>query len=173
SSGARRSRAPPGTAKRSSFRRSRAGLGLGPRPWTSMALRPRTLKTTLRRVNQNAHDAATHLGPRCPFRKDKAPAKAWVLASSLQSSPHRREGHIQLRAEPRKRGDDGDRHADCDQRVSDGAGAAILACEARRKHSHDPKLHRSFGAVASQSAACSDIVARFAKIARNSFFSVP
>src|SRR5262245_30516147 len=110
-------------------------------------------------------------GAELSFRKEQSPTKPRALLSSLEGSPHRREGHIQLRSEPRKGGDDGDRHAGCDQRILDGRGTAFLACETRQKHFHDPELHRPFGMVASQSSARFDIVAQFAKIERNSLFS--
>src|SRR5262249_7924172 len=62
--------------------------------------------------------------------------EATGLPRSLKGSSQRREGHVQLRAETRKRGDDGDRHASRDQRVFDDRGAAFLACKAREKPAH-------------------------------------
>src|SRR5437899_12317850 len=61
------------------------------------------------------------------------PSKPQALPSSLKGSSQRRERHIQLRAQARKRGDDGGRHADPDHRVFDDRGAAFRARETRKK----------------------------------------
>src|SRR5262249_49923683 len=108
---------------------------------------------------------------RAVLSQNKRPTKPRAILSSPEGSPPRSEGNIQLRAEPRKGGDDGNRHAGCDQRILDGRGTAFLACETRQKHFHDPELPRPFGMVASQSSPRIDIVAQFAKIDRNSLFS--
>src|SRR5258705_8019853 len=168
-------------ATRSSFRRSRAAPGRGTRVWPSMALRPLTLKTTPPGVNRNARDAASRLrGFRCGFWADflfvprgDGSATPWAGSCSLEGGDHRRERNIELRAEARKRSDDGDRHAGCDQRVFDGGRTAFLAYEARKKHFHDPGTPPAIGHAASQSSSRFDIVAQFAKIVRNSPFSAP
>src|SRR5262249_23600345 len=85
-------------------------------------------KTTLGGVNQNTYGATTP--------QKKMPSRPQALPRSLKGSSQRREGHVQLRAETRRRGDDGDRHASRDQRVFDDRGAAFLACKAREKPAH-------------------------------------
>src|SRR5215467_14320619 len=70
-----------------------------------------------------------------PVPQKIVPSKPPV-PTSLKGSSQRRERHIQLRAQARKRGDDGDRHAGRDQRVFDDRGAAFLACETRKKPFH-------------------------------------
>src|SRR5262249_59182769 len=117
-----------------------------------MTLRPRTLKTTLGGVNQNTYGATTP--------QKKMPSRPQALPRSLKGSSQRREGHVQLGAETRKRGDDGNRHASCDQRV--------FSSRAKRARSllMSPALQRPFGMAASQSPARFDIVAQFAKIER-------
>src|ERR1700758_2893372 len=61
------------------------------------------------------------------------PSKPQALPSSLKGRSQRRERHIQLRAQARKRGDDGDRHAGRDRGGFDARGAAFLARETRKK----------------------------------------
>src|SRR5262245_11468912 len=73
---------------------------------------------------------------RCNHSAKEDALEAQALPRSLKGSSQRREGHVQLRAETRKRGDDGDRHASRDQRVFDDRGAAFLACKTREKPAH-------------------------------------
>src|SRR5262245_25294298 len=126
-----------------------------------------------RRCSRSLSRLRCGFGPTCPFRKEKAARNREAVRSSLEGSSHRREGHIQLRAEARKGGDDGNRHTGRDQRVFDGRGTAFLACETRKQPFHDPELQRPCGTAGSQSPARVDIVARFAKIERNLLFRRP